>query len=64
MAQEKEYVLRLTDFERRLLLGLMTESHNQLLRSGKPTEDVANLMRRIISAPLRSRHNREQHAQR
>ena len=45
MKPKKEYVLKLSDFERRLLIGLMTQVHNVLLRTGKPTEDVAQLLR-------------------
>ena len=54
MKPKKEYVLKLSDFERRLLIGLMTQVHNALLSAGKPTEDVAQLLRKIINAPSRT----------
>lgn len=53
MTPRKEYVLRLSGFERRLLIGLITQVHNALLSAGKPTEDVAQILRRIIDAPSR-----------
>lgn len=54
MTPKKEYVLKLSDFERRLLIGLMTQVHNALLSAGKPTEDVGRLLQRIIKAPCRN----------
>lgn len=54
MTPKKEYVLKLDDFDRRLLIGLMTQAHNALLSSGKPTEDVGHLLQRIIKAPCRN----------
>lgn len=54
MKPKKEYVLKLSDFERRLLIGLMTQVHNALLSAGKPTEDVGHLLQRIINAPSRT----------
>lgn len=53
MTPRKEYVLRLSGFERRLLIGLITQVHNALLSARKPTEDVAQILRRIIDAPSR-----------
>lgn len=54
MKPKKEYVLKLSDFERRLLIGLMTQVHNALLSAGKPTEDVAQLLRKIINSSSRT----------
>lgn len=54
MKPKKEYVLKLSDFERRLLIGLMTQVHNALLSAGKPTEDVGRLLQRIIKALCRN----------
>lgn len=54
MKPKREYVLKLSDFERRLLIGLMTQVHNALLKAGKPTEDVGQLLQRVINAPCRN----------
>lgn len=52
MAQ-RQYTLRFGDFERKLLMNILMEYHNQLLRDRKPTEDVDALLRKVIDAPAR-----------
>lgn len=51
MAQ-RQYTLRFGDFERNLLMKILMEFHNQLLRDRKPTEDVDALLRKVIDAPV------------
>lgn len=41
----------LDDFEHRLLVGCLMTSRNEYLREGKPTEDVNDLIVKIIDAP-------------
>lgn len=41
----------LDDFEHRLLVGCLMTSRNEYLREGKPTEDVNDLILKIIDAP-------------
>lgn len=52
MAQ-KEYTLRFDGFERNLLMRILMEFHNQLIRDRKPTEDVDALLQKVIHAPVR-----------
>ena len=52
MAQ-KEYIITLTDYEKRVMLSSLMEVHNALISEGKPTEDVDLLLKKVVSAPLR-----------
>lgn len=50
MREAKRHVY-LDDFEHRLLVGCLMTSRNEYLREGKPTEDVNDLILKIIDAP-------------
>lgn len=41
----------LDDFEHRLLVGCLVTARNEYLREDKPTEDVNDLILKIIDAP-------------
>ena len=41
----------LDDFEHRLLVGCLVAARNEYLREDKPTEDVNDLILKIIDAP-------------
>ena len=45
----KKTKLKLTDFERNLLINGMNEFRNMLLSDGIPTEDVDELLLKIIN---------------
>ena len=49
--KEKRRHIYFDDFEHRLLVGCLMTSRNQYLREGKPTEDVNELILKIIDAP-------------
>lgn len=52
---EKKYVVTLTDFEQRILVRGMNEYRNQLIQTGKPTEDVSKVLLKVIDAPVKRR---------
>ena len=54
MAEEKRVVM-LDDFEQRLMVNGLTDFRNDLLREDKPTEDVDDLILKVIDAPSSSR---------
>ncbi len=61
MADEKRVVM-LDDFEQRLMVNGLTDFRNDLLREDKPTEDVDDLILKVIDAPTKKgkrRTNRE-----
>lgn len=57
MADEKR-VLLLDDFEQRLVVNGLTDFRNDLLREDRPTEDVDDLILKIIDAPTKRERRR------
>lgn len=57
MAEEKR-VVELTNFEYRLMVGGLASFRNDLLREEKPTEDVNELLLKVIDAPKKKRFGR------
>lgn len=57
MSDEKRVVI-LEDFEQRLMVNGLTDFRNDLLREDKPTEDVDNLILKVIDAPTRKKKRR------
>lgn len=53
-----KYVIKLDDFEKRLMINGLNGFRNDLLSKGKPTEDVNSLILKVINAPQR-KHERE-----
>ena len=50
MANEK-VVVELDDFEQRLMVSGLADFRNDLIRDDKPTEDVDDLILKVIDAP-------------
>ena len=57
MAEEKR-VVELTNFEYRLMVGGLASFRNDLIREEKPTEDVNELLLKVIAAPKKKRFGR------
>lgn len=57
MAEEKR-VVELTNFEYRLMVGGLVSFRNDLIREEKPTEDVNELLLKVIDAPKKKRFGR------
>ena len=57
MAEEKR-VVELTNFEYRLMVGGLASFRNDLIRDEKPTEDVNELLLKVIDAPKKKRIGR------
>ena len=51
-------ILSLDDFEQRLMVRGLTDFRNDALRSGKPTEDVDDLILKVIDAPTKREKRR------
>lgn len=48
---QKKYCVGLTDFEQRLLINALMQFRNNTLATGKPTEDINELILKVIDAP-------------
>lgn len=53
-----KYVIKLDDFEKRLMINGLNGFRSDLLSKGQPTEDVNSLILKVINAPQR-KHERE-----
>ena len=52
MADEK-VVVTLDSFEQRLMVNGLNDFRNDLIRDGKPTEDINTLLLKVIDAPAK-----------
>ena len=53
MSADEKVVVTLDDFEQRLMVNGLTDFRNDLLREDKPTEDINELIMKVIDAPTR-----------
>ena len=53
MRKSKRKYFYLDDFEHRLLVGCLMTARNEYIHEGKPTEDVNELILKIIDAPTK-----------
>ena len=56
--EEEKRVVELTNFEYRLMVGGLASFRNDLIREEKPTEDVNELLLKVIDAPKKKRLGR------
>lgn len=52
MAEEKK-IIAVDDFEHRLMVNGLTDFRNDLIKEDKPTEDVDELILKVIDAPTK-----------
>ena len=52
MAEEKK-VITLDDFEQRLMVSGLMDFRNDLLKEEKPTEDINDLILKVVDAPTK-----------
>ena len=57
MAEEKK-VVTLDNFEQRLMVSGLMDFRNDLLRDEKPTEDINDLILKVIDAPTKKEKRR------
>lgn len=63
MAEEKK-VLTLDEFEQRLMLSGLMDFRNDLLKDDKPTEDINDLILKVIDAPTKKEKRRAEREER
>ena len=57
MAEEKK-VITLDDFEQRLMVSGLMDFRNDLLKEEKPTEDINDLILKVIDDPTKKEKRR------
>ena len=63
MADEKK-VLTLDEFEQRLMVSGLMDFRNNLLKDDKPTEDINDLILKVIDAPTKKEKRRAEREER
>ena len=63
MAEEKK-VLTLDEFEQRLMVSGLMDFRNDLLKDDKPTEDINDLIQKVIDAPTKKEKRRAEREER
>lgn len=63
MAEEKK-VLTLNEFEQRLMVSGLMDFRNDLLKDDKPTEDINDLILKVIDAPTKKEKRRAEREER
>jgi hypothetical protein len=63
MTEEKK-VLTLDEFEQRLMVSGLMDFRNDLLKDDKPTEDINDLILKVIDAPTKKEKRRAEREER
>lgn len=63
MAEEKK-VLTLDEFKQRLMVSGLMDFRNDLLKDDKPTEDINDLILKVIDAPTKKEKRRAEREER
>ena len=63
MAEEKK-VLTLDEFEQRLMVSGLMDFRNDLLKDDKPTEDINDLILKVMEAPTKKEKRRAEREER
>ena len=63
MAEEKK-VLTLDEFEQLLMVSGLMDFRNDLLKDDKPTEDINDLILKVIDAPTKKEKRRAEREER
>ena len=50
---EVQHLIHVSDYEQRLMVNGLNAFRNDLIRDGKPTEDINTLLLKVIDAPVK-----------
>ncbi len=52
-------VIEVTEYEQRVMLGVLSEKRNDFIAESRPTEDVNNLILKVMDAPAKKHRKRD-----
>jgi len=58
MTMERRYILKLDDFEHRVLVNALNSMRNQLIQEGQYNDDLDRLILKVIDTPVKKRFGR------
>ena len=58
MTMEKKHMLKLDDFEHRVLVNALNSMRNKLIQEGQYNDDLDRLILKVIDTPVKKRFGR------
>ena len=58
MTMEKKYILKIDDFEHRVLVNALNSMRNKLIQEGQYNDNLDRLILKVIDAPVKKRFAR------
>ena len=62
MMRDAKRVIEVSDYEHRVMLEALNDRRNDFISENKPTEDVSNLLLKVIDAPTKRKRDRDRDA--
>ena len=56
---EGKRVIEVSDFEQRVMIEALADRRNDFIEENKPTEDLSELLLKVIDAPMKKRKDRD-----
>lgn len=56
---EGKRVIEVSDFEQRVMIEALADRRNDFIEENKPTEDLSELLLKVIDAPVKKRKDRD-----
>ena len=60
--RDAKRVIEVSDYEHRVMLEALNDRRNDFISENKPTEDVSNLLLKVIDAPTKRKRDRDRDA--
>ena len=55
-------VIEVSDYEHRVMMEALNDRRNDFISENKPTEDVSDLLLKVIDAPMKKKKDRDRDA--
>ena len=62
MTRDVKRVIEVSDYEHRVMMEALNDRRNDFIFENKPTEDVSDLLLKVIDAPTKRKKDRDRDA--
>ena len=62
MMRDVKRVIEVSDYEHRVMMEALNDRRNDFISENKPTEDVSDLLLKVIDAPTKRKRDRDRDA--
>lgn len=59
MGESRDRIIVVDDYEHRVMMRALSDKRNDLLAERKPTDDVSDLLLKVIDAPMKNSKKRD-----